>query len=169
MQSTQAFTPANSSRVMRVALLSSFGIALLSACFYDDDHPRRVHQDPYTTPPPAPTATPSASASTPVPPATSAPMLVQVDTDQTMNANGGEGVGVFTEYFKGGHWHVWWTCDTAKTQQSCDFSVSATVAAGSVSNLDATQLSGGFVTSPSASQIVAKSTTSADVHGIRFD
>ena len=97
------------------------------------------------------------------------PMLVEIDADQTMTAVGGEGVGVFIEYFKGGHWHVWWTCDTAQTRQSCDFSVSAAAASGNVSNVDASELAGGFVTTSTASRVEAKSTTTTEVHGIRFD
>lgn len=52
-----------------------------------------------------------------------APMLVDVDTNQTMSAVAGEGVGVFVEYKAGGAWHVWWTCDTNKSSQSCNFVV----------------------------------------------
>ena len=96
-------------------------------------------------------------------------MLVEIDTDQTMTAVGGEGVGVFIEYAKGGHWHVWWTCDTAQTRQSCDFSVSAAAASGNVSNVDASELAGGFVTTSTPSRVEATSTTTSEVHGIRFD
>ena len=96
-------------------------------------------------------------------------MLVEVDTDQTMTATGGDGVGVFIEYFKGGHWHVWWTCDTAQTRQSCDFAVGAAAASGALWNLDASELTGGSATSPTASRIEATSTTTTEVHGIRFD
>ncbi len=52
-----------------------------------------------------------------------APMLVDVDTNQTMSASPGDGVGVFVEYKAGGNWHVWWTCDTNKSSQSCNFVV----------------------------------------------
>lgn len=96
-------------------------------------------------------------------------MLVVIDTDQTMTADPGQGVGVFTEYAAGGHWHVWWTCDTAKTQQSCDFAISATATAGNVTNADASQLEGGFMTQSTPSSVEAKITTTNQVHGIRFD
>lgn len=96
-------------------------------------------------------------------------MLVEVDTDQTMSAVGGEGVGVFIEYAAGGHWHLWWTCDTAQTRQSCDFSVSATAASGNIENVDASELVGGAVTSPNASRVEATSNTTTGVDGIRFD
>lgn len=96
-------------------------------------------------------------------------MLVEIDTDQTMTAVGGDGVGVFIEYAKGGRWHVWWTCDTARTQQACEFSVSAAATSGNISNLDSAELEGGFTTSPTASRVDATSTTTMQVHGIRFD
>lgn len=96
-------------------------------------------------------------------------MLVEVDADQTMDAVGGEGVGVFVEYARGGHWHVWWTCDTTRTNQSCEFSVGAAAASGTVTNVDATELEGGYVASSSDSRVEAGSTITTQVHGIRFD
>jgi hypothetical protein len=96
-------------------------------------------------------------------------MLVEVDSDQTMNANPGEGVGVFVEYRSGGHWHLWWTCDTNRTKQACEFSVSAQAQSGAITGLDATELTGGFVTSSTPSRVEAKSTTTTEVHGVRFD
>jgi hypothetical protein len=96
-------------------------------------------------------------------------MLAEIDTNQTMDATPGDGVGVFIEYRAGGHWHLWWTCDTTHTKQSCDYSVSATATSGDISNVDAEDLPGGFVTSPTPSRVDAKSTTTNEVHGIRFD
>jgi hypothetical protein len=116
---------------------------------------------------PAATTTPPSDPSTPS--TSNAPMLVQVDTGQTMNAAGGEGVGVFVEYFKGGHWHLWWSCDTNRTSQSCNFDVHATVSAGSISNIDNGELNGGVATPTSTSSVDVTSTTSTDVHGVRFD
>jgi hypothetical protein len=51
------------------------------------------------------------------------PILVVVDADKTMNVVGGDGVGVFIEYKRGGQWHVTWTCDTAHTNQTCNFDI----------------------------------------------
>lgn len=96
-------------------------------------------------------------------------MLVEIDTDQTMTADPGQGVGVFIEYATGGHWHVWWTCDTNKTQQSCDFDVTATAKAGNITNADGSQLEGGAMTTPNPSTVEAKITTTTQVHGMRFD
>lgn len=139
------------------------------ACVYDNNPPRRLSSDPaqpYT--PTTPSAEPPA-AEKPSTPTNTAPMLVEIDTDKTMDAIGGDGVGVFVEYKAGGHWHVWWTCDTTQSKQSCDFAVSATAASGQLSNVDATELPGGFVASPTGSRVDAKSTTTTQVHGIRFD
>src|SRR5690349_15935816 len=57
------------------------------------------------------------------------PITAKVDTDQTMQVSPGQGVGVFTEYVSGGHWHVWWTCDTNVNPQaaSCFFSLKISV------------------------------------------
>lgn len=135
----------------------------LTGCIYEDERPRRLAPEPYST-------AGSASASgEPTPPRSPAPMLVEIDTDQTMNAIGGEGVGVFVEYSKGGRWHIWWTCDTAETRQSCDFSVSAAAVSGDITHVDASELAGGFVTTRDASRIDAKSTTTTELHGLRFD
>ncbi len=140
----------------------------LIACAYEDSPPRRLVPDPKPySPSDAPT---QGGGGTPAPVNSStAPMLVEVDADQTMTATGGDGVGVFIEYYKGGHWHVWWTCDTAQTRQSCDFVVSASAASGNISNVDASELPGGFVTASTPSRVDAKSTTTTEVHGIRFD
>ena len=55
------------------------------------------------------------------------PLTVVVDTDQTMDhVVGGQGVGVFVQYAKGGHWQVRWTCDTALSGLPCDYRVAMT-------------------------------------------
>jgi hypothetical protein len=71
------------------------------------------------------------------------PMLVDVDPNETMNAAPGEGVGVFVEYKTGGHWHIWWTCDTNKTGQSCAFDNTVTASTGAIANVQGGVLSGG--------------------------
>jgi hypothetical protein len=98
------------------------------------------------------------------------PMLVVVDTGRTMNASPGQGVGVFTEYRAGGHWRVWWTCDTSKTSESCSFDVVATVSSGAIANVAGTALEAGdLVTQTSDQQIEAVTTTTAGVDGMTFD
>jgi len=144
------------------------------ACVYDDDPPRRLAPDPqpaYQPAPPAQGATGGSAGTSDTPPSSGsspAPMLVEVDTDQTMTADPGQGVGVFVEYGTGGKWHIWLTCDTAKTSQECDFTVDATVTVGTITNLDASQLAGGVATSPTPSSVHARITVSNDVRGVAF-
>ena len=152
--------------ISSIALASS-----LVACVIEDS-PRRHNYDP---PPTATPATPVGSGSaspTPAPtetPTTSpAPILAILDTDQVMNADPGQGVGIFTEYFTGGKWHVWWTCDTSLSNQTCEVALSATVTSGTVDSVDASELQGGFVTTPNPSRVEARATTSTQVHGITF-
>lgn len=148
--------------------------AVLVACVVvDDDHDRHRHYDhgyddsqpdlpPADTTSPAPSPVPSGMTS----PTT--PMLVEVDTDQVMNADPGQGVGVFIEYATGGKWHLWWTCDTALTGQDCDYDVLASVDSGAITDVDATSLTGGTATTPSANEVEARIRTSNQVHGITF-
>lgn len=159
--------------------LSTIALAsTLLACVIEDAPPRRLaddHGDRGTgssgTGGTGSTGGTSGDGSTTAPPSTPtspAPMLVVVDTDQVMNADPGQGVGIFTEYSAGGKWHVWWTCDTAKSQQDCEVVLSATAASGNIADVDAAELEGGFVTSPTASRVDARIRTSSQVHGIRF-
>lgn len=97
-----------------------------------------------------------------------APILAVIDTDQVMTADPGQGVGVFIEYAKGGKWHIWWTCDTQQTNQDCQYVVSATASAGNIENVDSAELQGGTTSSPTASRVEARSTTTSQVHGITF-
>jgi hypothetical protein len=89
-----------------------------------------------------------------------------------MQAQGGGGVGVFAEYKAGGHWHVYWTCDTNVNPQgalSCAFDVRATLASGAPSNVAAEGgLASSAVTS-SSNALEAATTTTTDVPGFSFD
>jgi hypothetical protein len=162
---------------MKIAVSSALVacmVSTLAACVYEDEPPRRLAPEPSPAEDPGSGGTSSGSSGGTgalPPPSTGspAPMLVEIDTDQTMTAQPGEGVGVFIEYAKGGHWHLWWTCDTLKTRQSCDFAVSASAATGNLTKLDASELTGGFHTEPTPSRVEAKTTTSREVHGIKFD
>lgn len=156
-----------------VTALSALALASsLVACVIEDSDHHRSSTDPPPNvgsgapvgsgtvgPAPAPTETTTTSL---------APLLVVLDTDQVMNADPGQGVGIFTEYFTGGKWHVWWTCDTTLSKQVCDVSLSATVASGTIDNLDAGELQGGYVATPNPSRVEARATTSTQVHGITF-
>lgn len=143
--------------------------APLVGCVWDDDHRPRGDRYDDPTPQAPPPATGSTGQPAPPPATSPAPMLVVVDTDQTMTADPGQGVGVFIEYATGGKWLIWWTCDTARTGQDCDFSVSATAATGTISNIDATYLAGGYLTTPTPSRVDAKIKTSNETHGISFE
>jgi hypothetical protein len=151
--------------------------SVLAACVFDDEPPRRLAPDPHPAYEPGGGGntggstgdTGNAGNTGNTGTSSPSPMLVEIDTDQTMSADPGQGVGVFVEYAKGGHWHVWWTCDTAKTRQSCEFSVSASVASGNITNVDGRDLAGGFHTTPTSSRVEAKITTTNQVHGLRFD
>ncbi len=102
--------------------------------------------------------------------ASTQPMLVDVDPDKTMTAQPGQGVGVFTEYQTGGHWHVWWTCDTSRSLASCSFDVSVSVASGAIANAigEALEPSDQLV-QPSPGQVEVITQTSTGSDGIRFD
>lgn len=148
-------------------------VSSLAACVVENDGPRSYRSPPDSTSTAPPASSSSGDTSTPalVDPSlgnTSA-MLVEVDSNQTMNAQPGEGVGVFVEYGTGGHWHVWWTCDTNQTNQSCDFSVSIGAATGNISNVDAADLAGGLYSSPTPSRLEARSTITTEVQGVYFD
>jgi hypothetical protein len=130
-----------------------------SACIYENEPPRRL----VDAPPPEP------SADSPSPPSSAAPMLVEVDADQTMTAVGGDGVGVFVEYAKGGHWHLTWTCDTNYTQKSCDFAIDAAAASGTITNVDSSGAPPASVTTPMAARVEIRTTTTTELHSVRFD
>ncbi|MBV9945938.1 MAG: hypothetical protein JOZ69_03730, partial [Myxococcales bacterium] len=96
-----------------------------------------------------------------------APSVVDIDADRTMTVRAGDGVGVFTEYARGGHWHVWWTCDTHVTNLDCSFDVSASVSGGALAAV-AAQGGAQLVSSPAASvRAVSRTSTTAD--GVTFD
>jgi hypothetical protein len=99
------------------------------------------------------------------------PMLVDVDPNQTMNATPGDGVGVFVQYKTGGHWYVWWTCDTNKTGQSCAFDNTMTVSKGTIANVSSmtpgVAPTGLVQNAPGA--IDVQTSTSTGVDGVTFD
>jgi hypothetical protein len=97
-------------------------------------------------------------------------MLVDVDVDRTLNARGGNGVGVFTQYATGGHWQVWWTCDTNVSGYDCQFDVTVSVASGAITNYSPQFLGNGDTSQQcSSSQITASTNTANGIDGIAFD
>jgi hypothetical protein len=97
------------------------------------------------------------------------PMLVVVDTNRTMSASPGDGVGVYTQYQTGGHWNVWWTCDTNKTALPCAFDVTISVTTGTIANVagQSPATSGGATFSSQSLEAVTTTTTGID--GVTFD
>ncbi len=105
----------------------------------------------------------------PPPPNNTQPVTVVVDTNQTMKAQGGQGVGVFVEYAAGGHWHVYWTCDTSLSGLPCDFSL--VMSGKSIANPKATNFEPSTdsfqSTADGALSVITHTTTGLD--GIDFD
>ncbi len=118
----------------------------------------------------APTGVTSDGGVAPTGPAVT--LLATVDPNVTMNAQPGQGIGVFTEYDAGGHWHVWWTCDTAITQELCAFDVGVSTA-GAITNASADQFSSADTLSTpvlaDGSSLEARTTTTLTMQGIFFD
>lgn len=149
-------------RFASLAVVSGF----LAACVIEDAPPRRLTPGPYEDP--------GSSTGTPPPPGglgggtSASPMLVVVDTDQTMTATPGDGVGVFIEYASGGKWTIWWTCDTARTSEPCDFVIGASAQTGNIGQVDTSQLGNGTATTPTPSRVEARVRTTTELHGISF-
>jgi hypothetical protein len=145
-------------------------LALAGCAVYEDDHHHHHHQEapPSSYAEPAPEPAPPSSV-VPPPPASSTPLLVEVDTGQTMSAAPGEGVGVFVEYASGGLWYVWWTCDTLASGQECAWDVRVAAKSGTIRNVDASSLPGGYVTTPNETTLEASATTTTELHGIHFE
>jgi hypothetical protein len=98
------------------------------------------------------------------------PMLVDVDTNRTMTAKPGDGVGIFTEYAAGGHWHVWWTCDSNQTGADCSFDVSASPSDGPLANVAGEGLAAtDQLLQPAAGAIQVITQTSTGIAGVTFD
>jgi hypothetical protein len=68
-------------------------------------------------------------------PPSAEPMLVRVEDGKTLSSDPGDGVGVFVQYTTGGQWTLWWTCDTNKTAQPCNFDINATTKDGDITNI----------------------------------
>jgi len=51
------------------------------------------------------------------------PMLMSIETDVALDAVPGDGVGVFVEYYAGGVYRVWTTCDTNYSGSVCPMDI----------------------------------------------
>ena len=93
-----------------------------------------------------------------------------VDPNVTLTQPPGTGVGVFVEYAAGGHWHIWWTCDTNLSGLTCTFDVQAQVATGTMSNVRGDRLEpDDTLTTPSSTEVALATNTSVGVDGVFFD
>lgn len=149
--------------LIRLGALSTLA-TFAAGCVIENDRPRRHAPEPAYSAEEGPSA--GTTGGTPV---ATAPLLVEVDTDQTMTADPGQGVGVFVEYGAGGKWHVWWTCDTTRTNKVCDVDLTVTSGNGPIANLDSSGLSGGYVATPEPARLEASVRTTTEVHGVKFD
>jgi hypothetical protein len=98
------------------------------------------------------------------------PILAPIDSNQTMTAAPGQGVGVFAEYYAGGAWNIWWTCDSIVDPNNvpCQFDVKISVATGTIA-LPAAQ---GFQTTDtftsSATRLEGVTLTTVGTSGVTF-
>jgi len=92
-----------------------------------------------------------------------------VDTGATLTEPPGTAVGIFVEYAAGGHWHLWWTCDTNLSGLPCTFDVSATVATGTVSNVTGDRLESDDSLTSNSTEVTLATNTTSGVDGVFFD
>jgi len=139
--------------MLRASLL---GVPLLlvlsaSACTYDNGDADRIL--------------------TPTQCSTNDPAQSTIDVDRQIEVDAGQGAGVFIDYASGGHWQLRTTCDTAKTDQSCQFDILITPQDNSsITNVIPTDLESNDSVLPfetASYQFLA--TTSSDVDGVTFD
>jgi len=104
------------------------------------------------------------------------PMLVQVDPNGTITQTPGQGVGVFAQYQPGGHWYVFWTCDTDLSDESCPFTIEVTAENGDITaavpqgfGANDDLVGGGQDGGGGSSAITARTTTTTTVQGVEFD
>lgn len=87
-----------------------FGISALTGCIIvdgNDDRTTVIDNNP--------------------PPVVTEPMLVTIDSDVALDATPGDGVGVFVEYYAGGTYRIWTTCDTSFSGNACAFDIFTSV------------------------------------------
>jgi hypothetical protein len=96
--------------------------------------------------------------------------LATVDTGVTLSSPPGQGAGVNVEYQAGGHWHIWWTCDTQISGLHCTFYVDVTTQSGSITNVAGDRLeSDDVLSTPAANEVTLTTDTSTGVDGVFFD
>lgn len=96
------------------------------------------------------------------------PLTVVVDSNQTMNVQGGQGVGVFVQYASGGHWHVFWACDTTLSGLPCDYQLTITgtaIANAKTSSFETTDT----LDAATTDQLVATTHVTTGIDAVDFD
>ncbi len=63
---------------------------------------------------------------------TDKPRLVNIDSDVALDSKPGDGVGVFVEYYVGGRYRIWTTCDTNFSGVTCPFDIFTSVDTSSI-------------------------------------
>ena len=120
------------SRPFFASLVAS--VLALTACWVEpDNRSNRPVSEPEeaTTPVGAPTGGSTSPGGTSTSPTGStAPGQATIQTGETLQSEAGQGAGVFVEYWGGGDWYVWATCDTARTNLPCHFQLGATPESG---------------------------------------
>jgi hypothetical protein len=99
-----------------------------------------------------------------------ATVVAKVDAGVTLTSAPGQGAGVNVEYQTGGHWHIWWTCDTNISGLNCNFYVDVIARTGNITNVAGDRLeSTDQLTTPSATEVTLNTGTSTGVDGVFFD
>lgn len=164
-------SPLSSSTLARLALVFSLPLGI-AACFVDaSDHSRSGASTGSAGGPNGTVAPGQGGQSTGDGSPSEHPILAQVDTDKQMDVSPGQGVGVFAEYVSGGHWHVWWTCDSAinPKAQPCAIGVKITVPDSSIANVTSAQFANGDSLTSGPNEIDASTTTSTGYSELLFD
>jgi hypothetical protein len=102
----------SSLRVSPRVLALCAGICALTGCFVVDSSSSTSGS---TQPPPVNN------------PVTDTPLVVNIDTDIALDAKQGDGVGIFVEYYAGGRYRIWTTCDTNFSNATCPFDIYTSV------------------------------------------
>jgi hypothetical protein len=55
---------------------------------------------------------------------------VEIENDAQLLVDAGQGAGVYVEYYSGGDWYVYTTCDTARSGFGCQFDIDLYVPEG---------------------------------------
>jgi hypothetical protein len=138
---------------MRRAFVLGIPLAFLAAaCTYDNGDPQRVLYSNSST-----TVCGNATQAT-------------IDTGAQIDVDAGLGAGIFIEYASGGHYTVRVSCDTTRSNSTCQWDVIVTPQTGAISNVVGQGLEGDDTVhpfSPNSYQLNAH--TSTEIDGFTFD